>query len=193
MTEARQFSTTVGGKTITFGTGKLAAQAGGAVTIRQADTFILATATMRVPREVDFFPLTVDTKRLYAGRHSGSFFGTARRKRHPDRPLAIDRSAALPWARNDDRYPHALSSGLDPARHSGDRGASCRAHIPTCLRGRRRWVRKGGRAVRIQPTTRNGNSDVDCGGRTKDAVLMVVTLQVEGGLVRRRATIALQA
>src|SRR4030065_745780 len=78
MTEAREFSTTVGGKTITFGTGTLAAQAGGAVTIRQADTFILATATMaRVPREgIDFFPLTVDyEERLYAGgRIPGSFF-----------------------------------------------------------------------------------------------------------------------
>src|SRR3989304_728256 len=78
MTEARQFSTTVGGKTITFGTGKLAAQAVGAVTIRQADTFILATATMaRVPREgIDFVPLSVDyEERLYAGgRIPGSFF-----------------------------------------------------------------------------------------------------------------------
>jgi len=78
MTEARQFSTKVGGKTITFGTGKLAQQAGGSVTIRQADTFLLATATMaRTPREgIDFFPLTVDyEERLYAGgRIPGSFF-----------------------------------------------------------------------------------------------------------------------
>jgi polyribonucleotide nucleotidyltransferase len=78
MTEARQFSTKVGGKTITFGTGKLALQAGGSVTIRQADTFLLATATMaRTPREgIDFFPLTVDyEERLYAGgRIPGSFF-----------------------------------------------------------------------------------------------------------------------
>src|SRR3989304_4188346 len=98
MTEARQFSTTVGGKTITFGTGKLAAQAVGAVTIRQADTFILATATMaRVPREgIDFFPLTVDyEERLYAGgRIPGSFF--RREGRPSEAAILIARLADRP-------------------------------------------------------------------------------------------------
>ncbi|MCS7286464.1 MAG: polyribonucleotide nucleotidyltransferase [Anaerolineae bacterium] len=59
-------------------TGKLAFQAGGAVTVRWGDTIVLATATAsKEPREdVDFFPLTVDfEERLYAaGRIPGSFF-----------------------------------------------------------------------------------------------------------------------
>ena len=59
-------------------TGKLAFQAGGAVTVRWGDTIVLATATAsKEPREdVDFFPLTVDfEERLYAaGKIPGSFF-----------------------------------------------------------------------------------------------------------------------
>jgi polyribonucleotide nucleotidyltransferase len=78
MPETHQFQAVVGGKTVTIETGKLAFQASGAVTVRQADTFLLGAATMgRVPREgIDFFPLTVDyEERLYAGgRIPGSFF-----------------------------------------------------------------------------------------------------------------------
>jgi polyribonucleotide nucleotidyltransferase len=78
MEPARQFTTVVDGQAITIETGKLAAQAGGAVTVRLKDTLLLATATMsREPREgTDFFPLTVDyEERLYAGgRIPGSFF-----------------------------------------------------------------------------------------------------------------------
>ena len=78
MPESKHFSTAVGGKTLAFETGKLALQAGGAVTIRQADTWMLGAATMaHKPREgIDFFPLTVDyEERLYAGgRIPGSFF-----------------------------------------------------------------------------------------------------------------------
>ena len=78
MPESKQFSTAVGGKTIVLETGKLALQAGGAVTIRQADSWLLGAATMaHKPREgIDFFPLTVDyEERLYAGgRIPGSFF-----------------------------------------------------------------------------------------------------------------------
>ncbi|HET7087397.1 MAG TPA: polyribonucleotide nucleotidyltransferase [Anaerolineae bacterium] len=78
MTDNRTFSATVGEEVITFETGKLAGLAGGAVTVRQGDTVILATATMAgQPREgIDFFPLSVDyEERLYAGgRIPGSFF-----------------------------------------------------------------------------------------------------------------------
>jgi polyribonucleotide nucleotidyltransferase len=78
MRDNQPFSATVGGEAITFETGKLAGLAGGAVTVRQGDTVILATATMaRQPREgIDFFPLSVDyEERLYAGgRIPGSFF-----------------------------------------------------------------------------------------------------------------------
>ena len=78
MLENKTFRAVVDGKTVTIETGKLAGQAGGAVTIRMADTLVLATATMsRTPREgIDFFPLSVDyEERLYAGgRIPGSFF-----------------------------------------------------------------------------------------------------------------------
>ncbi len=78
MKDNHTFSATVDGEAITFETGKLAGLAGGAVTVRQGDTVILATATMaRQPREgIDFFPLSVDyEERLYAGGHiPGSFF-----------------------------------------------------------------------------------------------------------------------
>ncbi len=74
----RQFSAPIGDHTITIETGKLAGQAGGAVTLRCGDTVILATATAsKEPREgVDFFPLTVDyEERLYAaGKIPGGFF-----------------------------------------------------------------------------------------------------------------------
>ncbi len=76
--EAKRYTTTVGNHTITFETGKLAEQAGGAVTVQVGGTMIFAAATMsRQAREgIDYFPLTVDyEERLYAGgRIPGSFF-----------------------------------------------------------------------------------------------------------------------
>jgi polyribonucleotide nucleotidyltransferase len=73
-----RFAARVADQDITFETGKLAIQAGGAVLIRTGDTVLLATATAsEQPREgIDFFPLSVDyEERLYAaGRIPGSFF-----------------------------------------------------------------------------------------------------------------------
>jgi len=73
-----KFSTTLGSEVVTIETGKLAQQAGGAVTVRCGDTMLLVTATMaHTAREgISFFPLTVDfEERLYAaGRIPGSFF-----------------------------------------------------------------------------------------------------------------------
>jgi len=100
--EARQFQTTIGDKPITFETGKLAGQAGGAVTVRLGDTMLFAAVTMstEVRAGTDFFPLTVDyEERMYAGgRIPGSFFRregrpteeailTARLTDRPLRPL----------------------------------------------------------------------------------------------------------
>jgi len=74
----KQFSTVVGGKTITFETGRLAGQAGGAVSVRLGDSIIFSAATMgSEPREgTDFFPLTVEyEERMSAGGTiPGSFF-----------------------------------------------------------------------------------------------------------------------
>ena len=72
------YSAKIGEEEIIIEAGRLAFQANGAVTVRQADTIILSTATMAAkPREgTDFFPLTVDyEERLYAaGKIPGSFF-----------------------------------------------------------------------------------------------------------------------
>src|SRR5512146_1342027 len=76
--EGKKFTASVGGQTITLETGRLAGQAGGAVTIQLGDSMVFAAATMAAePREgYDFFPLTVEyEERMYAGgRIPGSFF-----------------------------------------------------------------------------------------------------------------------
>jgi polyribonucleotide nucleotidyltransferase len=69
---------TIGDKTLTFETGKLAKQAGGAVLVRFGDSVVLVTACRAAaPREgIDFLPLTVDYREYtYAsGRIPGGFF-----------------------------------------------------------------------------------------------------------------------
>ena len=75
--EAKTYAATVGSQTITFETGKLAGQAGGAVTIQLDQSIIFASATMGRAREgLDFFPLSVDfEERMYAtGKIPGGFF-----------------------------------------------------------------------------------------------------------------------
>jgi len=102
--DIRTYRTNLGDKEIIIETGKLAGQAGGAVTIRQGDSLILSAATMGGIREgLDFFPLTVEyEERMYAGgRIPGSFFRregrprgeavlTARMTDRPIRPLFPD-------------------------------------------------------------------------------------------------------
>jgi polyribonucleotide nucleotidyltransferase len=95
-------SVEIGGKGISFETGKLAKQADGAVIVRSGDTVVLGTAQGRTEaREgADFFPLTVDVEeRMYAaGKIPGGFFKregrpterailTARMTDRPVRPL----------------------------------------------------------------------------------------------------------
>ncbi|RMF79168.1 MAG: polyribonucleotide nucleotidyltransferase [Chloroflexi bacterium] len=68
----------MGDDEVLFETGKLAMQAGGAVTATLGETVVLATATMSksVREGMSFFPLSVDyEEKLYAaGRIPGSFF-----------------------------------------------------------------------------------------------------------------------
>jgi polyribonucleotide nucleotidyltransferase len=100
--EGRKYSVNVGGTPIEFETGRLAQQAGGAVTLHMEDTLLFAAATMsaEVRAGINFFPLTVDfEERMYAGgRIPGSFFRregrpteeailTARLTDRPLRPL----------------------------------------------------------------------------------------------------------
>jgi polyribonucleotide nucleotidyltransferase len=102
MGQIASVSVEIGGKEITFETGKLAKQADGAVVMRSGDTMVLATAVGRPEaREgADFFPLTIDVEeRAYAaGKIPGGFFKregrateratlTARMIDRPIRPL----------------------------------------------------------------------------------------------------------
>src|SRR5260221_6544383 len=95
-------SVEVGGKEISFETGKIAKQADGAVLVRSGDTVVLGAAQGRTEaREgADFFPLTIDIEeRMYAaGKIPGGFFKregrpterailTARMIDRPIRPL----------------------------------------------------------------------------------------------------------
>jgi polyribonucleotide nucleotidyltransferase len=94
-------SAEIAGRTLTLETGRLAEQAGGAVTVRYGDTVLLATVVGAKAREgIDFFPLTVDyEERTYAagkipgsvlrreGRPAESAILTARLTDRPLRPL----------------------------------------------------------------------------------------------------------
>jgi polyribonucleotide nucleotidyltransferase len=100
MFDVSRVSADVGESQISFETGKLAKQAGGAVVVQAGDTMVLCTATVGNLRDVDFLPLTVDVEeRMYAaGKIPGSFFRregrsgekatlTARMIDRPIRPL----------------------------------------------------------------------------------------------------------
>jgi len=73
----QSFECDIGGRKLIIETGKLARQAGGAVTVRYGDTVVLVTACVSSePREGgDFIPLTIDyEERLYAaGKIPGGF------------------------------------------------------------------------------------------------------------------------
>ena len=102
--EGKKYSTVVGNKTVTIETGRLAGQAGGAVTLGIEEAIVFAAATMGGVRDgIDFFPLSVEyEERLYAGgKIPGSFFRregrastesilTARLTDRPLRPLFQD-------------------------------------------------------------------------------------------------------
>ncbi|MFC1898885.1 polyribonucleotide nucleotidyltransferase [Chloroflexota bacterium] len=99
MTELQSFKCEVGGRDLVIETGKLAQQAGGAVTLRYGDTVVLVTVCVAPkPREgVDFLPLTIDyEERMYAaGKIPGGFIRREGRPsqeailaaRQTDRPL----------------------------------------------------------------------------------------------------------
>jgi len=75
--EIKRYTAEVGGRTVTFETGKLAHQAGGAVTVQLDDAMVFAATTMsNKARDVNFLPMSVNyEERMYAGgRIPGSFF-----------------------------------------------------------------------------------------------------------------------
>jgi len=189
MLGTKQYQTVIDGKTISIETGKLAGQAGGAVTVRQGDTVILATATMSKTLRVgvDFFPLTVDyEERLYAGgRIPGSFF--RREGRPSEMAILIARLADRPLRplfpqdmRNDVQVIlHALSfdreTPLDVLGIVGASAALTISNIPfDGPVGAVRVCRKNGAFV-INPTYQEcEESDLDLRmAGTREAILMV--------------------
>ena len=75
--EIKRYTAEVGGRTVTFETGKLAHQAGGAVTVQLEDAMVFCAATMSSnARDVNFLPMSVNyEERMYAGgKIPGSFF-----------------------------------------------------------------------------------------------------------------------
>ncbi len=90
MVSPHTFKCEVGGRDLIIETGRLAAQASGAVTVSYGDTVILVTVCVaEKPREgVDFLPLTVDyEERLYAaGKIPGGFI---RREGRPSQEATL--------------------------------------------------------------------------------------------------------
>ncbi|OGG86762.1 polyribonucleotide nucleotidyltransferase [Candidatus Kuenenbacteria bacterium RIFCSPHIGHO2_02_FULL_39_13] len=74
----REFSTQIGGKTLTITSGKFAAQTNGACTVQYGGTVVLATVVLsqNIREGLDYFPLMVDfDEKLYAaGKIKGSRF-----------------------------------------------------------------------------------------------------------------------
>jgi polyribonucleotide nucleotidyltransferase len=87
-----QVQVEVGGRMLTFETGKLAKQANGAVVLKYGDTQLLVTACMDSrPNDRDFLPLTVDYREYTysAGKIPGGFF--KREGRPSEREILISR------------------------------------------------------------------------------------------------------
>ena len=112
----------VGGRTISLETGRLAKQADGAVLVRSGDTVVLVTACAAAnPREgIDFLPLTVDYREYaYAsGRIPGGFF--KREGKPSEKEVLTSRLIDRP-------DPAALCVGL-AARDPGHRPARLGRH-----------------------------------------------------------------
>jgi len=98
MSNVREYRAKFGESEFVLQTGHLAGQAGGAVTLLEGETLVLATATMsaHARQGIDFFPLSVDyEERLYAaGRIPGSFF--RRESRPPETAILTARLTDRP-------------------------------------------------------------------------------------------------
>jgi polyribonucleotide nucleotidyltransferase len=96
--EMNRVEVEIGGKTISFETGRMAHQADGAVLMRCGDTMVLVTAVMRddVREGQDFFPLTVDVEERHyaAGKIPGGFI--KRESRPSEKAILADRQIDRP-------------------------------------------------------------------------------------------------
>ncbi len=99
MTKVQTHSIEIGGKTLTFESGRFALQAHGAAYLTYGDTAILATVTMsEFAREgINFFPLMCDFEpKFYAtGKLKGSRF-SKREARPPDAAILVSRMIDRP-------------------------------------------------------------------------------------------------
>ena len=163
MFDVRRVSTQIGGNEISFETGKLARQAGGAVVVRAGETMVLCTATMGNLRDVDFPP--ADGRRrgeALRGRQDPRLVLPPRgaRRREGDADGADDRpsaAAAVPEGlalRDPAGRPADVGRPRAPLRHPGDER---RLGGPRDLPDPRRQVRRRGadrqarRRLRRQP------------------------------------------
>ena len=92
-----QVSLDLGGRKLSFETGKMARQAHGAIVARYGDTVVLATACMDTnASEKDFLPLTVDYREYTysAGKIPGGFF--KREGRPSEREILVSRLTDRP-------------------------------------------------------------------------------------------------
>ena len=92
-------STEFGGRQLILETGRLAGNAGGAVTARYGDSMVLGTANRSEPRPgLDFFPLTVDfEERMYAaGKIPGGFI--KREGRASEAAIVPRMSGSFSWS-----------------------------------------------------------------------------------------------
>lgn len=93
MQETNQLHISVGGKTLLFETGKIARQAGAAVTVRCEDTIILTTvcSAKSADESIDFLPLRVDYQEKFSssGKTLGGFI--KREGRPSERETLISR------------------------------------------------------------------------------------------------------
>ena len=135
-----QVSLELGGRTLTFETGKMARQAHGAIVARYGDTVVLATACMdNKATEKDFLPLTVDYREYTysAGKIPGGFF--KREGRPSEREILTSRLTDRPlrplfpegWATETQIVAMVLSadSENDPDVIARDRGFRCALHF----------------------------------------------------------------
>src|SRR5258708_9512346 len=192
---SQRFTAKIGNQEIIIETGKLAEQAGGAVTVRMGDTRLLETATMssNIRAGMDFFPLYVDfEERMYAaGRIPGSFF---RREGRPTEQAILtsrvtDRSLRPLFAhdmRNDVQvivtaFSHDQEHQMDMLCIIGASAALTISNIP--WDGPIAGVRIGmiNDELVVNPTIpemANSSLDLRVAG-TKDAVIMVEAGAVE--------------
>ena len=162
----------VGGKDVTFETGKLAKQADGAVVVRSGETMVLATAQGRQEaREgADFFPLTIDVEeRMYAaGKIPGGFF--KREGRPTERAILtarmIDRPIRPLWPKGFRNEVQCIATVLsadmvtphDILAINGDLGRADGLAAAVPRPGRRRPGRAPGRRAGRQPDPRRSRS-----------------------------------